>query len=115
MNEFQGTFANSGATHQAPSIEEMKEIVRQGEARIYQLRRKESEMIEKMECPECGRKPTVTQDPFMGRTIHVCKHWFELLEKHVEKHPESTLIDSFNPRSLHGYNICLFDDGPRRW
>jgi len=109
--------ANSSTTANVPTIEQLQAIMAEFREKEREQLRRESQMIEDMECPVCKRKPTVTGSGF-GKTYVVCPHLWDSIKKNVTPaEPMSRTPDGFPPIGFepYGVRIEVLDDGPRRW
>lgn len=73
-----------------------------------EILRKESQMIEKMKCPKCGRKPTVVNRG-QGVTYVVCGHTMHAIKNQIPA------TDSIGRPTLGAVIIEVFEDGPQRF
>jgi hypothetical protein len=118
MNYSISTAANTSATNSVPSLAEMAKIADEFKRKERELLRDESLMIEQMECPKCGRKPTVTGRGIGDKTYVMCPHIWEAIKKHVKpQEPRAAAPGGLAPIGFmpYGVRIEVLDDGPRRW
>lgn len=86
------------------TMAELSTIMADCRKRERQLLRSESEMIEKMECPTCKRKPTVTGRG-LSKVYHVCEHTMVAIRM------RAVTVASLGPlERLCGIRIALLDD-----
>ncbi len=96
------------------TLDDFRRVAAQFEAIRQASLRRSAEMVERMTCEVCGRKPTVTHE--WGETIIVCIHVWNALHRLPKAKPPINGLPTLGLSSpLDGIRIELFDDGPARW
>lgn len=113
MNDDMNTTTNSSSSSRV-SLDDMRLAMVKFKALEKENLRRSAQMIERMKCDVCGRKPTVIRDG-SGETVVVCRHTWEALQRFLKVTRSLALESLCLPSLLSGLEIELFDDGPVRW